>query len=349
MGLDVRIDHRVDDFTLAADFTCAGRLTALFGPSGSGKTSIVNAIAGLLRPDDARIAIDGETLTDTQARVFAPPHRRHIGYVFQEARLFPHLTVRQNLLYAQWFGGRRASPGASFDAVVAMLGVGHLLRRYPSHLSGGEKQRVAIGRALLSHPRLLLMDEPLASLDAARKQEILPYIERLRDEANVPIVYVSHSVDEVRRLADFVVVLDNGRVAASGTPRHTLPAPPASPAAHDVVFDVLGSETGGDGMVAFSTAAGVLRAPRTGRDVSSVAVNPDHIVLATSDPGATSALNMLHGVVLSIQAKDADFASIRISVGETDIAVTAPSAFILANALAEGSQVYLLLPDVRLL
>lgn len=351
MSLDVRIDHRVGDFRLAAEFTCAGRLTALFGPSGSGKTSIVNAIAGLLRPDAGRIVIGGETLTDTQAGVFLPPHRRHVGYVFQEARLFPHLTVRQNLLYAQWFGGRRASPGAGFEAVVAMLGVGHLLRRYPSHLSGGEKQRVAIGRALLSHPRLLLMDEPLASLDAARKQEIMPYIERLRDEANVPIVYVSHAFDEVRRLADLVVVLDNGRVAASGPPQETL----ATFVNHDgtdentLLIDVLGCETGGDGMMTLRTRAGVLRAARADRAISHVALDTDRIILAPRDPGPTSALNTLPGVVQSVSGGGAGLVHVRVRVGETEIVVKAQAAFLRENALVEGSKIYLLVTDVRLL
>ena len=197
MSLEVEIDHRQGAFRLRGSFRSDGRLTALFGRSGSGKTTLVNVIAGLIRPERGRIAVDGATLLDTQAGVFVPKHRRRIGYVFQEGRLFPHLSVRQNLLFGRWFAGREGGArtrASDLDAVVALLGIGHLLRRRPAGLSGGEKQRVAIGRALLARPRLLLMDEPLASLDEARKAEILPFIERLRDEAGVPIVYVSHAV-----------------------------------------------------------------------------------------------------------------------------------------------------------
>ena len=215
MTLAVEVRQRLGAFTLDAAFASGGRLTALFGPSGAGKTALVNLIGGLARPDRGRIEVEGRVLVDTARRVFVPMHRRRIGYVFQDARLFPHMTVRQNLAYGRYFtpaGERYADAGA----VVEMLGIGHLLERRPAGLSGGERQRVAIGRALIASPRLILMDEPLASLDDARKAEILPYVERLRDEGRIPIVYVSHSVAEVARLATDVVVLSGGRVAASG-------------------------------------------------------------------------------------------------------------------------------------
>jgi molybdate transport system ATP-binding protein len=198
MILDVDVRHRQGDFTLEARFQSEGKLTALFGPSGSGKTTLVNAISGLIRPDYGRVVAQERVLLDTQLRTFVPKHRRRVGYVFQEGRLFPHLNVRQNLLFGRWFTPKKERK-AGFERVVELLGVGHLLDRRPSTLSGGEKQRVAMGRALLSDPRLLLMDEPLASLDEARKAEIYPYIERLRDEGGVPIVLVSHSVAEMRR------------------------------------------------------------------------------------------------------------------------------------------------------
>ena len=213
--LSVAVTHRLGGFTLDAAFDSAGGLTALFGRSGAGKTSLVNAIAGLIRPDRGRIEIDGEVLTDTEAGIFVPAHRRRVGYVFQEGRLFPHLNVRQNLVYGRWFAPKAAG-GGEFDQVIALLGIEPLLARRPANLSGGEKQRVAIGRALLSRPRILVMDEPLASLDEGRRAEIYPYIERLRDEMRVPIVYVSHSIPEVARLATTLVVLSEGQVAAIG-------------------------------------------------------------------------------------------------------------------------------------
>jgi molybdate transport system ATP-binding protein len=213
--LRVHVSKRLGEFTIEASFASEGRVTGLFGASGAGKTSLINMIAGLLRPDRGSIAIDGETLDDTAARVHIPVHRRRIGYVFQEARLFPHLDVRQNLDY-----GRRMNRLAEDDAqrkrVTDLLDIGHLMDRRPGRLSGGERQRVALGRALLSQPRLLLLDEPLGSLDEERKEEILPYLVRLRDEAGIPMVYVSHDASEMRQLATHVVILRRGRVVASG-------------------------------------------------------------------------------------------------------------------------------------
>jgi molybdate transport system ATP-binding protein len=210
MTLAIDIKHRLGSFELDARFGAGSGLVALFGRSGSGKTSVINIIAGLIRPEHGQVTVEGVTLVDAARGIFVPSHRRRIGYVFQEARLFPHLTVRQNLLYGRWFAPRTGR-GDDLDRVVDLLGIGGLLDRRPGRLSGGEKQRVAIGRALLAAPRVLLMDEPLASLDEARKAEILPYIERLRDEGGVPIVYVSHSLAEVARLASTVVVLAEGR------------------------------------------------------------------------------------------------------------------------------------------
>jgi molybdate transport system ATP-binding protein len=212
MNLEIDIRHALGaSFELAVRFAVHGPATALWGPSGAGKTTVANVIAGLIRPDRGRIALDGEVLVDRAQGVFVAPERRRIGYVFQDGRLFPHLTVRQNLLYGRMLTPR-AQRSAALDDVVGLLDLGLHLGRRPGLLSGGEKQRVAIGRALLSSPRLLLMDEPLASLDIARREEILPYIERLRDQAGVPIVYISHVRDEVERLASTVVRLDRGEV-----------------------------------------------------------------------------------------------------------------------------------------
>jgi molybdate transport system ATP-binding protein len=216
MSVEIVARYRVGSFDLDVALSLAGPVTALFGPSGAGKTTFLNILAGLLQPRQGRIAIDGEVWFDEEAGIFVPPHRRRIGYVFQEGRLFPHLTVRQNLLYGRWLS-RRTGRLVDTGAVVALLGIEPLLARHPRNLSGGEQQRVAIGRALLASPRLLLMDEPLASLDAARRAEILSYIERLRDNFAIPIVYVSHAAEEVERLADEIVSIADGRVVALRT------------------------------------------------------------------------------------------------------------------------------------
>src|SRR3954469_9011342 len=213
--LRVDITKQLGEFSLEAAFESQGRVTGLFGASGAGKTSLINMIAGLLRPDRGIVTLDDETLDDTSKGIHVPPHRRRIGYVFQDARLFPHLDVRQNLDY-----GRRMNRLAEDPAARArgtdLLDIGGLLDPRPGKLSGGERQRVALGRALLAQPRLLLLDEPLGSLDEERKVEILPYLVRLRDEANVPMVYVSHDAGEMRQLATSVVMLSRGRVSAFG-------------------------------------------------------------------------------------------------------------------------------------
>jgi len=213
--LAVDVQKQLGALQLSVRFEAAGGATALFGPSGAGKTSVVNMIAGLLRPDSGSIALDDTLLFDAAACVNVPPHRRRIGYVFQEGRLFPHLNVRQNLDYGRRMSGAKRD-AAEFERIATLLDIGHLLDRRPRLLSGGERQRVAVGRALLMRPRLLLLDEPLASLDDARKREILPYLVKLRDDARVPMVYVSHTAAEVRRIATTVVRLDAGRVVATG-------------------------------------------------------------------------------------------------------------------------------------
>ena len=207
MSLSVALRHRFAGFSLDVSFDAPPGVTVLFGHSGSGKSTVLNAVAGLLRPDAGRVVVDGTVLTDTARRIHLPPHRRRLGVIFQDGRLFPHLTVRQNLRYGRWFSPRAARRTAE-AAVVEMLGIGPLLDRAPATLSGGERQRVAIGRALLAEPRLILADEPLSALDDDRKAEILPYLERLRDDWRVPMLYVSHNPDEVQSIASSVHVLD---------------------------------------------------------------------------------------------------------------------------------------------
>jgi molybdate transport system ATP-binding protein len=213
--LSLDVVKRLGAFQLAAKFETEARVTALFGPSGAGKTTVINMIAGLMAPDRGRIMYRGKLLFDAAGKVNLPPHRRQFGYVFQDGRLFPHLTVRGNLEYGRRMY-RLKRDADELERIVAMLDIGHLSDRRPGKLSGGERQRVAIGRALLMRPQLLLLDEPLASLDAARKAEIMPYLERLRDEAQVPMLYVTHQAEDARRLATAVVRIEAGRVAAVG-------------------------------------------------------------------------------------------------------------------------------------
>ncbi len=213
--LRVDLAKNFGSFTLDAAFENDGRALGLFGASGTGKTSIINMIAGLLPPDRGTIILDGETLDDTGRGIHVPTHLRRIGYVFQDLRLFPHLNVGQNLDYGRRMRGLPRD-AAQEERIVSLLDIGHLLDRRPGALSGGERQRIALGRALLSKPRLLLLDEPLGALDEQRKSEILPYLVRLRDEGGVPMVMVSHDPDELRRIADRVVLMKRGRIAAIG-------------------------------------------------------------------------------------------------------------------------------------
>lgn len=204
MSFDVMVERRLGDRTISAAFVSEGGLTALFGPSGAGKTSILNMVAGLLRPDAGRIVVGDRVLFDNATSIDSPARQRRAGYVFQDGRLFPHQRVRDNLLYG-WKLARPKDRWMDMEEATRFLGIDHLLDRWPRTLSGGEAQRVAIGRALLSGPRFLLMDEPLASLDRARREEVMVVIESLRDELNLPILYVSHDRDEVERLATTIV------------------------------------------------------------------------------------------------------------------------------------------------
>ena len=216
LPLSVKVRQQRNDFLLDVAFEGGSGITALFGPSGSGKTTILNIIAGTLQPDAGYVAVSSHVLTDTQADIFVPCHRRRVGFVFQDAQLFPHLTVEQNIKFGRWFVSMHGD-GPPLDVVTRELGIGGLLKRRPATLSGGEKQRVALARALLSSPRILLMDEPLSGVDDARRNEIMGLIERVRDEFRIPIVYVTHTRDEVRRLATRVVRLKAGRVEAVGS------------------------------------------------------------------------------------------------------------------------------------
>jgi len=355
MRLELDIGLTLGTFALEAKLESDAGVTALFGRSGSGKTTILNAVAGLVRPRRGRIRLDGATFFDDAQGIHLPPQRRRVGYVFQEGRLLPHLTVRQNLLYGRFFTPA-AERRAELDPVVAMLDLAPLLPRRPHDLSGGEKQRVAIGRALLASPRLLLMDEPLASLDAGRKGEILYYIERLRDETRIPIVYVSHAIDEVVRLADTVALVSEGRIRATG--------PVAEMAGRLELRPYLGRFEGGAvieatvagqdldmGLARLVFPGGELYAPDVdalpGASVR-VRIRARDVALALSKPEDASFLNVLAGTVTAIGDGVGASVDVQVAVGGTPLIARITRKSRAALGLAPGKPVYALVKAVAI-
>lgn len=351
MTVSIAFQHRFAGVALDVAFDAPLGVTALFGRSGAGKTTVINAVAGLLRPDRGRIAVDGAVLFDSALGVNLPIHRRRVGYVFQDARLFPHLNVRQNLTYGCWFAPK--GPGASLDQVVDLLGLGGLLARRPAALSGGEKQRVAIGRALLSNPRILALDEPLAALDEARKAEILPYLERLRDEAGLPILYVSHQMSEVARLANTVVLIEGGRVAAAG-PAADILSDPAT--AHGLGLREVGALLSArvaahedDGLSRLDTGAGPVWLPRVAAAVGAnlrVRILAQDVMLAVERPKGISALNILPAVVRDLRQGDGPGALVRLDAGDGVILARITRRSAAALDLVPGAQVFAILKAV---
>ncbi|WP_108862211.1 molybdenum ABC transporter ATP-binding protein [Ruegeria sp. Alg231-54] len=353
MSLSVRLQHDLPDLKLDLSFDAPPGVTVLFGRSGSGKTTIVNAVAGLVKPMAGRVAVDGWELFDTAQGLWLPPHKRRLGYIFQEGRLFPHLTVRQNLFYGKWFapkGARRESP----DKVIEMLGIGHLLNRRPSGLSGGEKQRVAIGRALLASPRLILADEPLAALDDARKAEILPYFERLRDEVSVPILYVTHSAAEVARLATSVVALQEGKVLRHGPASDVLADPSVAPAgvrAVGAVLQVRVVKHHSDGLTELDAGGSPLFLPRIPLQIAEelrIRIPAQEVILSSKRPEGLSALNVLEGTVDTIRAGEGPGAivSVRTPAGSVLARVTRRS--VEALGLEPGKPCFAVIKTVAL-
>jgi len=353
--LEVDIAHRLAAFELDIHFRTGRGLTALFGRSGAGKTSVVNAIAGLIRPERGRIVVDGSVLIDTERGIRAPAHRRRVGYVFQEGRLFPHLTVRQNLLFGRWFA-RDSAPASCLDDVVDLLGIAPLLERRPGRLSGGEKQRVAIGRALLASPRLLLMDEPLAALDAGRKDEILPYLERLRDQASVPIVYVSHSVAEVTRLANTIVLISDGRVRAVGPVQEVMGRAELYPlagrfeagailavrvAAHDARWR----------LTELTGAFGKLMVPLLDAPIGTalrVRIRARDVILALTPPIGISALNVLAGRVEALVPIEEGALEVELRLGGERLLARVTRRSGEALGLVPGRQVFAVIKTVAI-
>ncbi|MBK1698681.1 molybdenum ABC transporter ATP-binding protein [Rhodovibrio salinarum] len=354
--LDVSVVKSLGPFGLNAHFTCPAKgIVALFGRSGAGKTSLVNALAGLVRPDAGRIAVGESVLFDSDHGIDLLPENRRIGYVFQEGRLFPHYSVRGNLLY----GAKRApkdAAGVTLDQVVALLGLGDLLSRRPRDLSGGEKQRVALGRALLARPRLLLMDEPLASLDQPRKEEVLPFIERLRDELDLPIVYVTHAMEEIVRLADTMVLLDDGQVAATGpveevtgrlelrplTGRYEAGATlPVSVARHEPA-DQLSALTFEGGEL-FVRQLDLVEGARL-----RVRIRARDVALALSPPQDSSILNVLQGTVAEIGTDPGALVDLSVQIGAHTLWARITKRSLRRLGLTVGTPVHALIKAVAI-
>ena len=354
--LEMDVTARLGAFDISAQLTCeTSGIVAFFGRSGAGKTSLVNMLAGLTRPQWGRIAVNGNVLFDSKLRIDLPPEERRLGYVFQEGRLFPHLNVRRNLLY----GYTRAPAGErriGFDRVVDLLGLEYLVSRRPGSLSGGEKQRVALGRALLANPRLLLMDEPLAALDQPRKEEVLPFIERLRDTLAIPIIYVSHSMTEIVRLADTLVLVSDGRVEAVGpveevTSRLDLRPLTGRYEAGAVIQTTVTRQDERYGLTQLSFPGGNLWVPRVESPAGTelrVRVRARDVSLALTPPENISILNILSGRVEAVGEDDGPQVDLRLDLGGTPLWARVTRRSLAEMSLSPGTQVYALIKAVAI-
>lgn len=324
--LDLAIRRRQGDFQVDVSLRSGPGVTALFGRSGSGKSSVINMVAGLARPDAGHIKVDGKVLFDAAAGIDLAPEKRRLGYVFQDARLFPHLSVAGNLTF-----GMNRLPAAerrvAVDEVVEVLGIGHLLDRRPAKLSGGEKQRVAIGRALLASPRILLMDEPLAALDSSRKAELLPFIARLSRRFAIPILYVSHSMDEVLRLADTLVLMDEGRAKAVGAVEELLSRTDLRPLtgryeAGAVIRATVAGHDATYGISRLAFSGGTLQVAKSDLPVGTgvrLRIHARDVSIAIDAPTRISMRNVLPAVVKSVRAAEGWLVDVVLDCGGTDI------------------------------
>jgi molybdate transport system ATP-binding protein len=345
--IDVEIAQRLGDFRLDVSFRAEAPIVGLFGRSGSGKTSVVNALAGISRPQRGRVVVNGATLFDSARGIDLPPEQRRLGYVFQDDLLFPHLRVEANLLYG-FHRSPRAERVIEPERVIELLSLQGFLQRLPDALSGGEKQRVAIGRALLAQPRLLLMDEPLASLDVPRRDEVLRYIELLRDDLSIPIVYVSHSVAEVTRLADTVVLLSEGKAIAVGDIEEVMSRLDLRPqtgryeagvvidtvvAGHDAQYDLTTLRFDGGELIVPSVEG--LPGERV-----RVRIRARDVSLALARPEATSVVNVLEGSIVAFSAEDGPIVDVRLRVGEASFLARITRRSRDQLALTQGQRVY---------
>ncbi|MFY9876752.1 MAG: molybdenum ABC transporter ATP-binding protein [Rhodomicrobium sp.] len=351
--IEVSAFQKLGGFTLDASFAADSRFIALFGHSGSGKTTLLNVVAGLLRPERGRVIVDGATLFDSDRRIFLPPYRRQLGTVFQEDRLFPHLSVRQNLLYGAWFA-RPTRKQEKLARIADLLGIERLLGRYPNRLSGGEKQRVAIGRAILASPKLLLMDEPLASLDDPRKQEIMPYLERLRDEARIPVIYVSHSVAEVARLSDTLVILAGGKVRAAGPTIELMQRLDLLPMVDGgetgaVIEAIVKSHDDAYGLTALASRGGQWKVLRLnilpGKRVR-MQIKARDVMVALRQPGDVSALNVIAAVVAEIGPSDGPGVEIKLDCGGEALVARLTRYSVERLSLRAGTPVFAIVKSV---
>jgi molybdate transport system ATP-binding protein len=351
--LDLHVIKQQGDFGVDAAFVSSEvGVTALFGRSGAGKTSVVNMVAGLVRPDRGHITVNGRVLFDSEKGTHVPPEKRRMGYIFQDGRLFPHLSVKSNLTFGMRFT-TDAKLRVGFEAVVALLGIEHLLHRRPARLSGGEKQRVAIGRALLTNPSLLLMDEPLASLDRRRKAEVLPFLSRLCGEFSIPILYVSHSLSEILNLADTMVLMDGGRVTAAGpiedlVNRVELQRLTGADGLETVITTtVKGHEAG---MTRLLFAGGKMWVPKIDAPSGSrvrVLVAARSVVIALEQPRSTSVQNIFRGRIETIIPGPGELVDVRIDIGCPLLARITPRA-LQALELFPGKPVYAMVKSVAI-
>ena len=356
--LSVDVKQRLGAFTLHATFASNAPVIALFGRSGSGKTSIINAIAGVSRPDSGRISFGKRIFFDSSTRQWIPPNQRRIGYVFQDGLLFPHLSVEANLHYGRH--GHTAAPGESArigcERVIALLGLAALLKRKPAALSGGEKQRVAIGRALLAQPQLLLLDEPLASLDGDRKAEVLSYIERLRDQFAIPIVLVSHAVEEVVRLADVMVLIDDGRVLATGSVDEIMGRLDLAPAtgryeAGAVIEARVESHDPHYDLTRLTFVGGALTVPRVEARVGErvrVRIRARDVSIATQQPHHLSIHNILRGTLTEMRDEAGPIVDVRIVIGDAALIARVTRHSIDRLSLRPGLPVFALVKAISL-
>lgn len=347
--IDVSVKKSRANFELDVDVKFGSGITAFFGASGAGKSSLLNLIAGLEQPDSGRIRIGSEVLFDSKARINLAVHKRRIGYVFQDALLLPHLTVRGNLRYGLRQGGMEFSP------IVEFLGLSHLLDRRPATLSGGERQRVAIGRTLLSAPRLVLMDEPLASLDMERKREIFPYIEQLQKKFGIPVVFVSHAIEEVARLAQQVVVLRNGSVVAQGSPQTVMNLPDSHTSRFEKTSILTGKPGSYDavyGLTTLSHPAGNISLAgqvASGKAPVRIIVRATDVTLALSRPKDISARTMLKGTIAKCEADGSPIAIIHVKLeGGEELSAALTRKAMDQMGLEPGQAIWCLLKSVSI-